>query len=65
MNAKYILYLVILLIVIYAIDAINLNGIFKKNRILQARILYFLTILALTYLVTNFIWDFFEVSKIF
>lgn len=65
MNAKYILYLVILLIVIYAIDAINLNGIFKKNRILQARIIYFLTILALTYLVTNFIWDFFEVSKIF
>lgn len=65
MNAKYMLYLVILLIVIYAIDAINLNGIFKKNRILQARIIYFLTILALTYLVTNFIWDFFEVSKIF
>ncbi len=65
MNAKYILYFVIMLTVIYAMDAINLNGFFKKNKILQARILYFLLALSLTYLVTNFLWDFFSVSKIF
>lgn len=65
MNAKYILYFVVMLIVIYAMDAINLNGFFKKNKIFQARLLYFLLSLSLSYLVTNFIWDFFSVSKIF
>ncbi len=65
MNAKYFLYLLVTLIVIFAMDSINLNGFFKKNKILQARILYFLLALSLVYLVTNFIWDFFSVSKFF
>jgi len=65
MNAKYILYFVVMLTVIYAMDAINLNGFFKKNKIFQARLLYFLFALSLSYLVTNFFWDFFSVSKIF
>ena len=64
MSAKYILYLVVTLIVILAMDSINLNGFFKKNKVLQARILYFLLALALVYLITNFIWDFVSVSRI-
>ena len=43
----------------------NGNSLFKKNRVLQARVLYFMLALSMTYLVTNFIWDFFTVSKIF
>ena len=64
MSAKYFLYLFVTVLVVFAIDSINLNGVFKKNKIFQARILYFLIALALIYLITNFIWDFFTVTKI-
>lgn len=58
MSAKYFLYLFVTVLVVFAMDSINLNGVFKKNKIFQARILYFLIALALIYLITNFIWDF-------
>ena len=64
MSVKYFLYIFVTIIVLYAMDSININGIFKKNKILQARIFYFLFALALIYLITNFIWDFVEASKI-
>ena len=64
MSAKYLLYLFVTVLVVFAMDSINLNGVFKKNKIFQARILYFLIALALIYLITNFIWDFFTVTKI-
>lgn len=65
MSAKYFIYLFVTVVVIFAMDSINLNGVFKKNKVLQARILYFLIALALIYLITNFIWDFFITTKIF
>lgn len=65
MSAKYFIYLFVTVVVIFAMDSINLNGFFKKNKVLQARILYFLIALALIYLITNFIWDFFITTKIF
>lgn len=64
MSAKYFLYLFVTVLVVFAMDSINLNGVLKKNKIFQARILYFLIALALIYLITNFIWDFFTVTKI-
>ena len=64
MNAKFLLYIVILPFVIYALDGVNINSIFKKNKIIQARILYVMIIFVLTYLLTNFIYDFYDVSKI-
>ncbi len=65
MSAKAILYAFITIIVIWALDSININFIFKKNKVIQARVFYFLLALSLIYLVTNFIWDFFMYSKIF
>ena len=53
---KTILY--ILIIVIWSVDSINLNNIFKKNHPYQARVVYILIIFSLTYLTTNFIIDF-------
>ena len=64
MSVKYFLYIFVTIVVLYAMDSVNINGIFKKNKILQARIFYFLLSLALIYLITNFIWDFVEASKI-
>lgn len=55
---KFILYLLIMPLVIYAMDGININSIFKKNKIYQARVFYILLVFGLSYLVTNFLYDF-------
>ena len=63
MNSKLLLYIFNTFIVMAALDAININSIFKKNKVLQARIFYVVISLALIYLITNFVYDFFSVLK--
>lgn len=58
MKVKLIVYLVVTIFVIIGLDSININSIFKKNRLFQARVFYLILITALVYLVTNFIFDF-------
>ncbi len=57
MKIKLILYLIVGIIVIWSMDSININQIFKKNRIIQARVFYFFITISIIYLVTNFIYD--------
>ena len=64
MSAKYFIYILVAILVIWSFDSLNINSFFKKNRVLQARVMYFLLALSIIYLVTNFIWDFFNASKI-
>ena len=63
MSAKVVLYIIVAVLVIWALEAVNINSIFKKNRVVQARVLYLLIALAIIYPVTNFIWDFFLLTK--
>lgn len=63
MNVKTILYLVITPFIIWSLESINVNGLFKKNRYYQARLLYLFLSLGLSYLVVNFLYDFFTYSK--
>ena len=65
MNVKLLLYIFVIPYVMYALDGVNINSIFKKNKVVQARILYVMIIFALSYLLVNFIFDFYDVSKIF
>lgn len=65
MLGKLLLYAFVTVVVIWAMDAVNINQIFKKNHIIQARVFYFLLGLSLIYLVTNFLMDLFISSKIF
>ena len=65
MNAKIFLYLLVSIIVIWSLDAININQIFKKNKIIQAKVIYFLMALSLIQLVTSFIYDIYLATKIF
>ncbi len=58
MKVKLIAYLVVTILVIIGLDSININNIFKKNKVFQARLFYLLLITALVYLVTNFIFEF-------
>lgn len=55
---KTIFYLIITTIVLWALDSVRLNEIFKKNRYVQSRIIYLCITLALSYLVVNFVFDF-------
>jgi len=65
MSAKLFLYLFSSVIVIYSIDSVNINAIFKKNKIYQARIFYFLLALCMIELLTNFLYNLFEATKLF
>lgn len=58
MTIKFILYIIVSVAVIWSMDSLNINGIFKKSKIFQARMFYFFIGLSIIYLVTNFIYDF-------
>lgn len=64
MNGKFFLYVVVTLIVIWAMDSVNINQILKKNKIIQARVFYFFLGISIIYLVTNFLMDLFTSLKI-
>ncbi len=55
---KLFLYLICIPITIFAIDSININCIFKKNKVYQAKLFYLILVFSVSYLFTNFIYDF-------
>lgn len=63
MTLKGILYLVAVPISIWALDSLNIENKFKKNRYYQARVLYVMIAISLSYLVVNFFFDFYTYSK--
>ena len=65
MQGKFFLYILVTIIVIWAMDSVNINQIFKKNKIIQARVFYFLMGISIIYLVTNFLYDLFTSVKLF
>ena len=65
MIGKFLLYIIVNILVIWSMDSVNINKIFKKNKIMEARLFYFFLGISLIYLVTNFLWDLFTVGKIF
>lgn len=56
---KTVLYIITLIFTIWALEGLNLNKIFKQGRIYQARIIYLMLAMGISYLVTNFLYDFF------
>ena len=64
MNYKAYIYIITLLISIFALSGVNFDGFIKTNKAIEARILVMLLSIATSYLVTNFITDFINVSSI-
>ena len=64
MSAKFFLYLFSTVVVIFSIESVNIAPIFKKNRVFQAKIFYFLLALCMIELLTNFLYNLFEATKI-
>lgn len=62
---KLILYIIVIPLVIYSLSSININSIFKKNKLLEARLFYFFLAISEIYLVVNFLYDILENTKIF
>ena len=56
---KAILYLVSFPISVWAMSGLDLNRFFKQSKILQARVIYLLLAMGITYLSVNFFYDFF------
>ena len=65
MSGKFFIYIAVTFLVIWAMESVDINKIFKKNRIMQARVFYFLLGISLIYLVTNFFMDLFTSIKFF
>lgn len=62
--AKLCVYIFSTIIVVWSMDAVNINGIFKKNQVFKARVFYFVLMLSLIYLLSSFIYDFIYIKII-
>lgn len=65
MTIKTMLYIIFVPLTILGLDSLNFQNVFKKNRENQAKLLYILVTMALSYLAVNFLYDFFQYSRIF
>ena len=63
MLLKDILYIIFTFVSIWALDSINITNLFKKNKYYASRVLYLMISMALSYLVVNFLYDFFTYSN--
>ena len=64
MNAKVYIYIITTLLSAYTLTGINFNKFWNPKKTLEARIFIILLSLIMSYLLTNFIVDFFSASKI-
>ena len=61
---KAILYLILFPFTIWVMEGLELNKFFKQSRIVQARIMYLMLAISISYLVVNFLYDFFINFKV-
>ena len=55
---KFAVYILSAIIVVWSMDAVNINIILKKNKVYQARVFYLVLIFIFTYLLGSFLYDF-------
>jgi len=61
MNYKIIIYAIMILLSTFIVSGLNINGIFKKNKKVEANLFIISLIMIMSYLLTNFIIDFIEI----
>lgn len=64
MDIRFYLYILITPLVIWTLMSLNLEQYFKKGHINQIKIFYVLLSLSISYLVVNFLYDFYNVTQI-
>jgi len=63
MNIKFYLYILIVPLTMWTLVSLNIERYFKRGHINQIKFFYILITIALSYLVVNFLYDFYLVSK--
>lgn len=64
MNAKIILYILFIPLVIWVMLSLKIECFFKKGSTNQIKIFYFIISLIISYLLVNFVIDIYEVTKV-
>ena len=64
MTVKTILYILSFTLSLYGLDSLDYNKFIKTSKPKQAQILYLFLAMSLSYLATNFLYDFFLNTKI-
>ena len=64
MNYKLLIYVFNIMLCIFSLSGINFEKFIKRDRVWETRILVMILSLVLAYLLTNFIFDFLNISKI-
>ena len=64
MNLKIILYVLLFFLTAYVLMGTRLNEFFKQGRVLQAKIAVILISMCVSYLASEFIINFLELTKV-
>lgn len=62
---KLLLYILAIPLVVWSVDSINFNSLFKKGEVNQyrARIFYMIFVMCISYLFVSFLYDFLGVIR--
>lgn len=63
MVLKALLYVLVTIITLWSLTSIDYEKFLKKNKLLEFKILFLLICMSISYLVVNFLYDFFVNSK--
>ena len=64
MNYKIVLYIIFFFFLAYSLTSLNFNNIIKKNKVIEIRILIIILSIIMGYLLTNFVIDFLNLTRI-
>ena len=64
MNYKIVLYIIFFFFSAYSLTSLNFNNIIKKNKVIEIRILIIILSIIMGYLLTNFVIDFLNLTRI-
>lgn len=63
MQIKLLLYFMIVPLTLWSVTSLNIDRFFRKGQVNQIKVFYLLITFALSYLIVNFLYDFYLVSK--
>lgn len=58
MKYKVLLYIFFMMLSVFVINGINFNNFFRTGRKIEAQLFVMLLAMIMSYLLTNFVWDF-------
>ncbi len=64
MYIKLFIYILSIFVSTFVVSGLNINGIFKKNHKVEAKVGVVILIISISYLISNFIIQFYEVCKL-